>query len=76
MSDEQCILVMAAIMRGSGIVQNSIEAAREMFTENKKLGPLPTQALPEIRKAKLSHPTVQDRNEAHAAREYDKRMGR
>ncbi len=77
MSDEQLIVLAAAVLHAGGTsLSGSVEGARALFAENKKLGPLPTQALPETRKATLSHPTVVDRNEAHAEREYNKRMGK
>ncbi len=80
MSDDQVIVLAAAILmlssRYDASSEESLRIARELFAENKKLGPLPTQALPETRKATLSHPTVADRNEAHAEREYNKRMGK
>jgi len=80
MSDEQLILLMAAVMvprRGEAGISalEAVTFAREMFAENRKLGRLPTQAIPETRKATLSHPTIEERNEAHAARQYDKRRG-
>lgn len=33
------------------------------------------EASPQTRKATLSHPTIQERNEAHAERQYEKRRG-
>jgi len=85
MSDEQLIVLAAAILAPNlaariplAVERDSRAAviwARELFEENRKFGPLPTQALPESRKATLSHPTIEERNEAHAARQYDKRRG-
>lgn len=80
MSDEQLIVLIAAVLWSeaaapSGITtaEEAAQCARALFDANKKLGPLPTQALPELRKATLSHPTIEERNEAHAARQYEKR---
>ncbi len=82
MSDEQLIVLAAAMLMsthqtiGEKDWENAVLDARGLYAINKKLGPLPTQALPETRKATLSHPTVADRNKAHAEREYNKRMGK
>ena len=81
MSDEQLIVLAAATLMsahqtiGEKDWENAVLDARGLYAINKKLGPLPTQALPETRKATLSHPTIQERNEAHAERQYEKRRG-
>lgn len=99
MSDEHIIVLAAAVLMASNKHDaNSpecIRIARELFSENRKLGPvgyrcewcMDTKTViasgkpvdcPRCvtRKATLSHPTVADRNEAHAEREYNKRMGK
>ena len=78
MSDEQLIVLVAAVLWSESpnaitTAEEAAKCARALFDANKKLGPLPTQALPELRKATISRPTIEERNEAHAARQYEKR---
>jgi hypothetical protein len=77
MTDEQLIVLAAAILTTSGKYDANtpepVRIARELFEENRKRGSLPT---PEIRKATLSKPTIEQWNEGYEGRMYDKNRGK
>lgn len=75
MTDDQLIVLAAAILRAAGKDQESaVVESRALLAQHRLLGP-PTQTLPETRKAVLTKPTIQDRNEAYQERQYGKKHG-